>query len=107
MIINKRREFILTIDEFLTSNKNSCELDRDYILKVKYNDNIDYIFKTDYGKLDFDKSLKCVGLFNKSNKKLYGSSFDFNSSYNKDSMSNFYSGTIGQIKIDLYKNILE
>ena len=60
-------------------------------------------FKTDYGKLDFDKSLKCVGLFNKSNKKLYGSSFDFNSSYNKDSMSNFYSGTIGQIKIDLYK----
>src|SRR5699024_4231122 len=103
MIINKRREFILTIDEFLTSNKNSCELDRDYILKVKYNDNIDYIFKTDYGKLDFDKSLKCVGLFNKSNKKLYGSSFDFNSSYNKDSMSNFYSGTIGQIKIDLYK----
>ena len=93
----------MTIDEFLTSNKNSCELDRDYILKVEYNDNIDYIFKTDYGKLDFNKNLKCVGLFNKSNKKLYGSSFDFNNSYNKESMSNFYSGTIGQIKIDLYK----
>ena len=93
----------MTIDEFLTSNKNSCELDRDYILKVKYNDNIDYIFKTDYGKLDFDKNLKCVGIFNKSNKKLYGSSFEFNSPYNKESMSNFYSGTIGQIKIDLYK----
>ena len=40
----------MTIDEFLTSNKNSCELDRDYILKVEYNDNIDYIFKTDYGE---------------------------------------------------------
>ena len=94
----------MTIDEFLVSNEVSHEFDRDYVLKVKYNDNIDYIFKTNYGKLDFNKDLKCVGLFNKSNNKLYGASYEFNGTFNKDMYSNFYSGTIEQIRIDLYKN---
>lgn len=94
----------MTIDEFLVSNEVSHEFDRDYVLKVRYNNNIDYIFKTNYGKLDFNKDLKCVGLFNKSNNKLYGASYEFNGTFNKDMYSNFYSGTIEQIRIDLYKN---
>ena len=94
----------MTIDEFLVSNEVSHEFDRDYVLKVRYNDNIDYIFKTNYGKLYFNKDLKCVGLFNKSNNKLYGASYAFNGTFNKDMYSNFYSGTIEQIRIDLYKN---
>ena len=60
----------MTIDEFLVSNKTSHEFDRDFVLKVKYNDNIDYIFKTNYGKVDFNSNLKCVGIFNKINNKL-------------------------------------
>lgn len=94
----------MTIDEFLVGNEVSYEFDRDYVLKVKYNDNIDYIFKTNYGKLDFDKDLKCVGLFNKSSNKLYGASYEVNGTFNKDMYSNFYAGSIEKIKIDLYKN---
>lgn len=94
----------MTIDEFLVSNKTSHEFDRDFVLKVKYNDNIDYIFRTNYGKLDFNSDLKCVGIFNKINNKLYGASYEFNGTFNKDMYSNFYTGTIEQIRIDLYKN---
>lgn len=95
---------MLTIDEFLLSNKTSHEFDRDFVLKVKYNDNIDYIFKTNYGKLDFNSNLKCVGLFNKINNKLYGASYEFNGTFNKDMYSNFYAGSIESIKVNLYKN---
>lgn len=94
----------MTIDEFLISDEISHEFNRDYVLKVKYNDNIDYIFKTNYGRLDFNSDLKCVGLFNKINNKLYGASYEFNGTFNKDMYSNFYAGTIEQIRIDLYKN---
>lgn len=94
----------MTIDEFLTSNEISHEFNEEYVLKIKYNDNIDYIFKTNYGILNFDKNLECVGLFNKSNNKLYGSSFEFNNIYKRELFSEFYIGSIEKIKRDLYKN---
>lgn len=94
----------MTFDEFLVSNEVSSEFARDYILKVKYNDNIDYIFKTKYDGLNFNSELKCVGLFDKINNKLYGSSYDFNGMFNKDMSSNFYAGSIESIKNNLYKN---
>ena len=49
----------MTIDEFLVSNEVSHEFDRDYVLKVRYNDNIDYIFKT---------NLPCIVIANKADK---------------------------------------
>lgn len=94
----------MTFDEFLMSKKNSYEVGENYILKVKYNDNIDYIFRTDYGKLNFKSTLKCIGLFDKINNKLYGSGYDFNVVFNKDMYSNFYNGSIESIVNNLYKN---
>lgn len=94
----------MTFDEFLVSKEISQEFDRDFVTKVKYNDNIDYIFKTNYGALNFNSELKCVGLFDKKNNKLYGSSYDFDGRFNKDTYSNFYIGSIESIKNNLYKN---
>lgn len=94
----------MTFDEFLVSKEISQEFDRDFVSKIKYNDNIDYIFKTNYGGLNFNSELKCVGLFDKKNNKLYGSSYDFDGRFNKDTYSNFYNGSIESIKNNLYKN---
>lgn len=94
----------MTFDEFLVSKETTGEFDRDFVTKVKYNDNIDYIFKTNYGGLNFNSELKCVGLFDKKNNKLYGSSYDFNGMFNKEMYSNFYTGSIESIKNNLYKN---
>lgn len=94
----------MTFDEFLVSKETIGEFDRDFVTKVKYNDNIDYIFKTNYGGLNFNSELKCVGLFDKKNNKLYGSSYDFNGMFNKEMYSNFYTGSIESIKNNLYKN---
>lgn len=94
----------MTIDEFLVSKKASQEFDRDFVTKVKYNDNIDYIFKTGYGGLNYNSELKCIGLFDKKNNKLYGSNYDFNGIFNKKMCSNFYAGSIESIKNTLYKN---
>lgn len=94
----------MTFDEFLVSKEISQEYDRDFVTKVKYNDNIDYIFKTNYGALNFNSELKCVGLFDKKNNKLYGSSYDFDGRFNKDTYSNFYAGSIESIKNNLYQN---
>ena len=96
----------MTFDEFLVSKETIEEFDRDFVTKVKYNDNIDYIFKTNYGGLNFNSELKCVGLFDKKNNKLYGSSYDFNGMFNKEMYSNFYVGSIESIKNNLYKNSL-
>ena len=54
--------------------------------------------------MSFNSELKCVGLFDKKNNKLYGSSYDFNGMFNKDMYSNFYAGSIESIKNNLYKN---
>lgn len=94
----------MTFDEFLVSKEISNEFDKDFVSKIKYNDNIDYIFKTNYGGLNFNSELKCVGLFDKKNNKLYGSSYDFNGMFNKEMYSNFYNGSIESIKNNLYKN---
>lgn len=94
----------MTFDEFLVSRETSQEFDRYFVTKVKYNDNIDYIFKTNYGGLNFNSELKCVGLFDKKNNKLYGSSYDFDGRFKKDTYSNFYVGSIESIKNNLYKN---
>lgn len=94
----------MTFDEFLVSKETIGEFDRDFVTKVKYNDNIDYIFKTNYGGLNYNSELKCVGLFDKKNNKLYGSSYDFNGMFNKEMYSNFYVGSIESIKNNLYKN---
>lgn len=94
----------MTFDEFLVSKETIGEFERDFVTKVKYNDNIDYIFKTNYGGLNYNSELKCVGLFDKKNNKLYGSSYDFNGMFNKEMYSNFYVGSIESIKNNLYKN---
>ena len=94
----------MTFDEFLVSKELSQEFNTDFVTKVKYNDNIDYIFKTNYGKLDYRSELKCVGLFDKKNNKLYGSCYDFNGTFNNGMYSNFYIGSIESIKNNLYKN---
>ena len=94
----------MTFDEFLVSKEIGNEFGRDFVTKVKYNDTIDYIFKTNYGGLNFNSELKCVGLFDKKNNKLYGSSFELDGRFNKDMYSNFYVGSIESIKNNLYKN---
>lgn len=87
----------MNIDEFLDSNKTIEKVGKTDILKIKYNENIDFIYKPSYGNLEYGNELHFLGIFERINKKLYGSSFDFQSKYNKEIYSNYFAGEISRI----------
>lgn len=87
----------MNIDEFLISDKTREKIGKYTIIKIKYNDNIDYLYRPDYGDFEYGDKLCFIGFFEKITKKLYGSSFDFCSEYNKEMNSNYYESSIGEI----------
>lgn len=93
--------FFLNIDEFLTSNKEIENIGKTDIIKIKYNENIDFIYKPEWGKFEYNKKLEFLGIFEKITKKLYGYSFEFQSNYAKELYSNYYAGTIPSINTNL------
>lgn len=70
-------------------------------MKIKYNDNIDFIYKPSYGNFEYGKELQFLGFFEKITKKLYGSSLEFHSEYIKEMYSNYYESSIELIEKNL------
>lgn len=91
----------MNIDEFLDSNKAIENIGKADIIKIKYNENIDFIYKPEYGKFEYNRKLQFLGIFEKITKKLYGASFEFQSNYEKELYSNYYSGPISSISTNL------
>lgn len=91
----------MNIDEFLTSNKEIENIGKTDIIKIKYNENIDFIYKPEYSKFEYDRKLEFLGFFEKITQKLYGSSFEFRSIYAKELYSNYYAGPISSIGTNL------
>lgn len=87
----------MNIDEFLDSDKTREKIEKTNILKIKYSENIYFIYKPEYGEFEYGRKLEFLGLYEKITKKLYGSILDFNSDYNKDLKSNYFAGSISDI----------
>lgn len=94
----------MTIDEFLESNENIGKIDGEDFIKIKYNENLDFIYKPSWGKLEYGNNLEFLGIFEKITKKLYGSSFEFSSRYNKEKYSQYYISSIDNIAIKLLES---
>lgn len=91
----------MTFDEFLLSEKISCSFGDKDILKIPYNENIYFIYKPTYNRLEYNEKLENIGVFEKQNQKLYGSSWEFDTRYNKELESKFYKGSFEKINEEL------
>ncbi len=91
----------MTIDKFLDGNKILDYIEDKPIIRVPYNENIDYLFVSSWSEFSYRNSLNFVGIYEKITKKLYGSSLDFQSEYSKDWYSNYYAGSISVLKDNL------
>lgn len=87
----------MNIDNFLDSAKSIEKIGKYTILKIKYNENINFLYKPSYGEFEYGNELHFIGFFEKITKKLYGSSFDLHSEYNEDMYSNYYEGPIDKV----------
>lgn len=87
----------MTIDEFLESNENIGKIDDDDFIKIKYNENIDFIYKPSWGDFEYGNNLEFLGIFEKITKKLYGSSYEFKSGYNEEKNSKYYISDIESV----------
>lgn len=94
----------MTIDEFLESNETIGKIENSDYIKIKYNENIDFIYKPSWYNFEYGSELKFCGLFEKITKKLYGSSFEFSSEYNKDKFSKYYISSMDKIGTNLVES---
>lgn len=82
----------MTFDEFLLSNETIFNYNKSTIIKVKDNENIDFIYKST-GEFESGSNLECIGFFEKNSKKLYGDYSDY-----RFLSTNFYEATILDLK---------
>lgn len=97
----------MNIDEFLVNKDNWCEIDRHTIIKVKYNEKVDYIYTTylfDWSMYD-DSKLTLIGVFDKKHNELYGNSYYLNNDEFSNMKSAKYIGPIQQITKNLYEKL--
>ena len=92
----------MKFDEFLLSNETGYQFDTNYIIKLKFNDTIDFIYMPAYGKFEYDHNLEFLGLFDKEHKQLYGSSYYFN--YKKELENSYYKGDVSNIQNKLFED---
>lgn len=88
----------MNIDEFLVGEKTIGNIGKNTIIKIQYNENIDFLYKPSYGEFQYGNELYFLGLFEKITKKLYGSSLDFQSNYDIEMNSKYYESSIGKIE---------
>lgn len=103
----------MTFDEFLLSEATNYNFkynnDREKsIIKIKYNNNIDFIYIPSYGDFEYGSKLEFIGMFEKNTRKLYGNSFYLQGSYYKNIYSSLYECSLSEIydKIIKEANIL-
>lgn len=103
----------MTFDEFLLSDdtnykfQNSNEREKN-IIKIKYNNNIDFIYIPSYGDFEYGSKLEFIGMFEKNTRKLYGNSFYLQGTYYQNIYSSLFECSISEIydKIIKETNIL-
>ena len=93
----------MVIDEFLEGKDVSIKIGYRTLVRMKYNENIDFIYKIDLNEFGIYRDLTFVGVFEKITKKLYGSSIDFQSSYLEGINSKYYAGEISSLGDKLFK----
>lgn len=91
----------MTFEEFLISNEMVHQFNGTNILKIKYNDTIDFLYVPSYGKYEYNSNLKFIGLFDREHQNLYGSSYYLK--YAKEYENSYYKGDM----IDLEKALLD
>ncbi len=92
----------MTFDEFLLNgDTNYTFLDNNdrekSVIKIKYNDNIDFIYIPSYGEFEYDSKLEFIGMFEKNTRILYGNSFYLKGSYYENLYSSLYECSISEI----------
>lgn len=93
----------MTLDEFLDSKQNSIKMGYRTLVKMNYNENIDFIYKIDLNEFGIYRDLTFAGVFEKITKKLYGSPYDLQFSYLENINSKYYAGEISELGDKLYK----
>lgn len=93
---------MMNFNEFLLSNEIGYQFKENYIIKIKFNDTIEFIYKPNYGEFEYGNNLEFLGLFDKEHKALYGSSYYF--THKSDLNSDYYKGSIGDIEKQLFKD---
>lgn len=93
----------MTLDEFLDSKQNSIKMGYRTLVKMNYNENIDFIYKIDLNEFGIYRDLTFAGVFEKITKKLYGSPYDLQSSYLENINSKYYAGEISELGDKLFK----
>ena len=92
----------MNFEEFLLSDEIGHQFEKSYILKLKFDENIDFIYRPDYGEFEYNCNLEFLGLFDKKHKELYGLSYYFN--FENDLKNSYFKGGIGVLKDKLYED---
>ena len=92
----------MTFDEFLLSENTTYNFksgaDRDKsIIKIKYNDNIEFLYIPSYLNFEIGSKLEFIGVFDRNTRKLYGDSFYLKGEYYKEIYSSLFECTVSQI----------
>lgn len=96
----------MNIDEFLNSQDSWFNVGGTTFIKIKYNNEIDYIYRPFYRwDLYEDSKLSFVGIFDKIHNKLYGSETYLNSKNDNDLNSKYYVGNTESINKEIYKEM--
>lgn len=93
----------MTFNEFLNSEEKIKEFKDVTIIKINYNEKIDFLYEPSFDKLELDRDLKFVGLYDKANKKIYSSENGYVLTYKESLQSELYNGDINK----LYKEIID
>lgn len=93
----------MTFNEFLNSDEKIKEFKDVTIIKINYNEKIDFLYEPSFDKLELDRDLKFVGLYDKANKKIYSSENGYILTYKESLKSELYNGDINKI----YKEIID
>lgn len=93
----------MTFDEFLLSDEKIKDFNGTTIVKLNYNDKIDFLYEPSYFKLELDRDLKFIGIYDKVNQKTYSSDNSYILEYKEALHSEFYNGNVSKI----YKQVID
>lgn len=92
----------MNIDIFLNSKSDWAEINEKTIIKVKYNENLDFLYIPFFGWDFYDGSkLSFIGVYDRKHNELYGDEYYLNSKDFSDLKSETYRGNMEQIEYNL------
>ncbi len=91
----------MTFDEFLNGNEQRYENNKQNIMKLQYNPNIDFLYRSSYGEWELNSKLEFMGFFDKQTQRLYGNSYYLEGKYEKEFTNSYYVGSIGTLEKEL------